>query len=135
MLSAIAFVYFILLSYTCALPSIYRDIQAVLASTFSEAGSPPSKPVEQGWFDPRLNGGRLIDFTTKTKGEPLNVIISANSDPYVLTEAGLHDYAKSIGFSEECLGLHYGHVHTADLGDGDEKKAEQFLARQYYFPI
>ncbi|KAF7987031.1 hypothetical protein HWV62_145 [Athelia sp. TMB] len=38
-------------------------------------------------------------------------------------------------FSEECLGLHYGNVHTADLGDGDEKKAEQFLARQYYFPI
>ena len=60
MLSAIAFVYFILLSYTCALPNIYHDIQAALISTFSEADS-PSKPTVQGWFDPRLNGGRFID--------------------------------------------------------------------------
>lgn len=42
--------------------------------------------------------------------------------------------ARSIGFSEECLGLHYGHVHKADLGDGDSKKSEHILARQYYFP-
>lgn len=41
---------------------------------------------------------------------------------------------RSIGFSEECLGLHYGHVHKADLGDGDSKKSEHILARQYYFP-
>lgn len=42
---------------------------------------------------------------------------------------------RSIGFSEECLGLHYGHIHDADLGDGDGRKPEQFLARQYYFPV
>ncbi|KII90890.1 hypothetical protein PLICRDRAFT_123687 [Plicaturopsis crispa FD-325 SS-3] len=87
------------------------------------------------FVDPRLNGGRLIDFTTQRKGEPLNVIISALSDPFVLTDYGLHYYAKSIGFSEECLGLHYGHIHDADLGDGDGRKPEQFLARQYYFPV
>lgn len=88
-----------------------------------------------GWHDPRLNGGRFLDFTTPKYGEPLNVIISGLSDPYVLTESGLHDYAKSIGFSEECLGLHYGNQHTADLGDGDGRKTQQYLARQYYFPI
>lgn len=43
-------------------------------------------------------------------------------------------FVRSIGFSEECLGLHYGHVHKADLGDGDGKKSEHILARQYYFP-
>lgn len=48
---------------------------------------------------------------------------------------GLHMYAKSIGLSEECLGRHYGDVHDADLGDGDGKKPEQFLARQHYFPV
>lgn len=42
---------------------------------------------------------------------------------------------RSIGYSEECLGLHYGNIHEADLGDGDGRKDEQFLARQYYFPI
>lgn len=48
---------------------------------------------------------------------------------------GLHIYAKSLGFSEECLGKHVGNIHDADLGDGDGKKGEQFLARQHYFPV
>jgi len=87
------------------------------------------------WIDPRINGGRFLDFTTPKFGEPLNVIISAASDPFILTDAGLHYYAKSIGFSEECLGWHLGHIHDADLGDGDGRKPEQFLARQHYFPI
>ena len=42
---------------------------------------------------------------------------------------------RSIGFSHECLGLHFGAVHFADLGDGGGKKPEQFLARQEYFPL
>ena len=33
------------------------------------------------------------------------------------------------------MGLHYGNVHRADLGDGDGRKDEQFLAGQYYFPV
>ncbi|KAF9448725.1 hypothetical protein P691DRAFT_800356 [Macrolepiota fuliginosa MF-IS2] len=107
---------------------------------------PKSKPSFEGddentlprtppWHDPRRNGGRMLDFTTKRYGEPLNVVISGHSDPFVLTEEGLHAYAKSLGFSEECLGLHYGALHEANLGDGDERKTEQYLARQYYFPI
>ncbi|KAI0655373.1 hypothetical protein C8Q70DRAFT_426814 [Cubamyces menziesii] len=94
-------------------------------------------PVEdtEGWTDPRLNGGRFIDYVTNEVGEPLNIIISALSDPFILTESGLHTYVKSIGFSEECLGLHYGHIHEADLGDGLGRKPEQFLGRQHYFPI
>jgi len=88
-----------------------------------------------GWYDPRTNGGQMLDFTTKRLGEPLNVIISGRSDPFILTDEGLHFYAKSLGFSEECLGLHYGHLHEADLGDGDNRKTELYLARQHYFPI
>jgi hypothetical protein len=42
---------------------------------------------------------------------------------------------RSISFSEECLGIHLGNKHDADLGDGDDKKMQQFLARQYYFPF
>lgn len=64
----------------------------------------------------------------------MNVIISNLSDPFVLTEEGFRWYYKSIGFSEECLGLHYGNVHDADLGDGDGRKPEYILARQHYFP-
>ncbi|KAF8999016.1 hypothetical protein BDZ89DRAFT_1096308 [Hymenopellis radicata] len=88
-----------------------------------------------GWTDPRINGGRLLDYTFEDIGEPLNVIISGQSDPFILTDTGFHYYAKSIGFSEECLGLHYGNIHEADLGDGDGRKEEEFLARQYYFPV
>ena len=33
------------------------------------------------------------------------------------------------------MGLHYGHIHQANLGDGDGRKSEAFLARQHYFPI
>ncbi|EPQ50977.1 hypothetical protein GLOTRDRAFT_81547 [Gloeophyllum trabeum ATCC 11539] len=109
--------------------------QSVLAL---QGGRKPERPQDggfEGWYDPRTNGGRMLDWATRKRGEPLNVIISAFSDPYVLTETGFHAYAKSIGFSEECMGLHYGQIHEADLGDGDGRKEEQFLARQTYFPV
>lgn len=51
-------------------------------------------PTTEGWVDPRTNGGQFLDFTTQTKGEPLNVIISAHSDPFILTDWGIHHYAK-----------------------------------------
>ncbi|RDB14884.1 hypothetical protein Hypma_016362 [Hypsizygus marmoreus] len=117
-------VVFLLLSYAVSSP-----IQQVVLSKDS------ADEVLLGWLDPRLNGGRFLDFTTPRYGEPLNVIVSGHSDPYILTDNGFHDYAKSIGFSTECLGLHYGDLHDADLGDGDGRKTEQFLARQYYFPV
>ncbi|KAH8091071.1 hypothetical protein BXZ70DRAFT_954184 [Cristinia sonorae] len=100
-----------------------------------ENGELPPFRDTVGWVDPRLNGGRQLDYTDDRIGEPLNVIISSLSDPYILTETGLHMYAKSIGFSEECLGMHYGHIHEANLGDGLGRKQEQFLARQDYVPV
>jgi len=109
---------------------IAGDSQTVIASKHSSE--------YQGWFDPRVNGGRFLDYTNHKppyRGEPLNIIITALSDPYVLTDEGLRTYSKSIGYSEECLGIHLGGKHYADLGDGDEKKAQQFLVRQHYFPI
>lgn len=90
---------------------------------------------DQGWIDPRFNGGRFLDWSWGDLGEPLNVIISANSDPYILQEDGFRAYSKSIGFSSECLGLHIGDLHKANLGDGNGNQTEQYLARQYSFPI
>ncbi|KAK1221139.1 hypothetical protein PQX77_016057 [Marasmius sp. AFHP31] len=116
-------------------------------------------PFGVGWVDPRINGGRLLDvrctrssssggslrlttyryrywkIVSKKYGEPLNVIISGRSDPYILTDEGFLEYTKSIGFSSECLGLHYGHIHEANLGDGNGRTKEQLLARQHYFPV
>jgi hypothetical protein len=120
-------------SYICcgfATPTALGLKQVVVESHDSDLDS-----VLVPWIDPRINGGRFLDYTTPKFGEPLNVIISAASDPFVLTDSGLHHYAKSIGFSEECLGVHIGQLHDANLGDGDGRKPEQFLARQHYFPI
>ncbi|KAJ7078556.1 hypothetical protein B0H15DRAFT_533513 [Mycena belliarum] len=85
-----------------------------------------------GWLDPRLGGGRLLDYTTKTRGEPLNVIISGTSDPFILTDEGFAAYVRSIGYARECMGMHMGHIHLANLGDGDGRKPEALLFRQHY---
>jgi hypothetical protein len=66
----------------------------------------------------------IMDFMTTRSAFP------ATGQPVFI----LLVYPRSIGFSEECLGLHYGDLHD-DLGDGDGRKIEQYLARQYYFPI
>ncbi|THH18361.1 hypothetical protein EW146_g2602 [Bondarzewia mesenterica] len=114
------------------LRSLFRPEQAVISQGEELTDG---SDITAGWVDPRINGGRFLDYTLPQLGEPLNIIISGLSDPFILTEDGFHNYAKSIGYSEECLGLHYGNIHKADLGDGEGKKAEMFLARQYYFPI
>ncbi|KAL1727134.1 hypothetical protein EV714DRAFT_254174 [Schizophyllum commune] len=106
------------------------DSQQVLTEgSLTEAGD-----VFPGWYDPRQYGGRFLDYATKRgRGEPLNAIISAHSDPFVLTEAGFLAYSQSIGFAQECLGLHKGYVHEADLGNGRE--FEHYLHRESYFPV
>ena len=42
---------------------------------------------------------------------------------------------RSLGYSEECMNIHLGNLHGADLGDGDGVKLQQLIARQDYFPI
>ncbi|KAG6919257.1 hypothetical protein DXG01_008053 [Tephrocybe rancida] len=67
-----------------------------------------------------------MEFTI-TPSSPISALINL--------DLILSRLSRSIGFSEECLGLHIGALHAADLGDGDGRKLEQYLARQYYFPI
>ncbi|GJJ15929.1 hypothetical protein Clacol_010208 [Clathrus columnatus] len=95
----------------------------------------PGTHTDSGWSDPSETGGRMLDWATLRYGEPLNVIISADSDPNILTLEGLKLYANSLGYAEECLGLHAGRLHQADLGDGEGPKDQEYLARQAYFPI
>ncbi|KAF8322093.1 hypothetical protein DL93DRAFT_2205069 [Clavulina sp. PMI_390] len=70
-----------------------------------------------GFDIPADNGGSQLDSSAGL-GEPLNVIISNLSSPEVLTTAGLENWARSIYFSTECLGIHIGGPQTANLGDG-----------------
>ena len=78
-------------------------------------GETPPATDNLGWVDPRLNGGRFLDvcfvyaskyyslsidtamkFTTRKYGEPLNIIISALSDSYILDDVGFRAYSKCV---------------------------------------
>ncbi|KAJ4496167.1 hypothetical protein C8J55DRAFT_545450 [Lentinula edodes] len=84
------------------------------------------------FFDPTANGGSLLDDAGDGLGEPLNVIISGLSSPDVLTESGFENYAKAIGFSTECLGIHIGGPQSANLGDGNGFVNQTVELRQDY---
>ncbi|KAI0743788.1 hypothetical protein C8Q80DRAFT_1237160 [Daedaleopsis nitida] len=70
------------------------------------------------FFDPAADGGTMFVDTLNGLGEPLNVIVSGLSSPGVLSKDGLTNYAKAIGFSIECFGIHLGDPFPANLGDG-----------------
>ena len=57
-------------------------------------------------------------------GEPINVIVSGESDSQVLSPAGFYNYALSLDFGEECLGLHDG-VSITDLKESVMKRSFQ----------
>jgi len=84
------------------------------------------------FYSPLLGGGSMLDDAGDGLGEPLNVIISGLSSPEVLTLDGIVNFAKSIGFSEECLGLHLGAPQSANLGDGNGWVNQTIEIRQDY---
>ncbi|KAF8507377.1 hypothetical protein BU17DRAFT_57478 [Hysterangium stoloniferum] len=98
-----------------------------------------SLPVE-GFFNPEDNSGTMLTsgyFTSPAGlGEPLNAIISANSDAAVLkdqeVDGGLRNYFLSVGFSAECLGQHLGDHQAANLGDGLGDRNETAVIRYNY---
>lgn len=103
----------------------------ISCSTFTYGLHPPqifkrSIPAA-GYFNPLSDGGSFLTQVNDTfppgQGEPLNTIISANSDPRVLVNSaengGLLNFFLSFGFSGECLGQHSGAPQEADLGDGN----------------
>ncbi|RDB25383.1 hypothetical protein Hypma_008099 [Hypsizygus marmoreus] len=71
------------------------------------------------FFDPAVGGGSMLDNAGAGGGEPLNVIISGLSSADVLSDTGIVNYARAIGFSTECFGVHLGDPQSANLGDGN----------------
>ncbi|KAG1735088.1 uncharacterized protein EDB91DRAFT_1295793 [Suillus paluster] len=84
------------------------------------------------FYDPAAGGGSMLIDAGGGYGEPLNVIISGLSSPAVLTYDGAINYARAIGFSEECFGLHLGGLMSANLGDGDGWVNQTIEIRQDY---
>jgi len=85
------------------------------------------------FINPNLGGGSMLNNVGNGLGEPLNVIISALSSPAILTNDGILNFARAIGFSQECLGLHLGTPQSANLGDGNGFVDETMVIRLDYF--
>ncbi|KAJ6489562.1 hypothetical protein C8R47DRAFT_1124740 [Mycena vitilis] len=105
-----------------------------LPSLISATPVTPVAPVEKRAVDfvnPSLNGGSWLDKSAGL-GEPLNVVISAQSSPEVLALDGFLQYAQAIGFNVECLGLHLGNPQTANLGDGRGDVNETEVLRESF---
>ncbi|KAJ4001930.1 hypothetical protein F5050DRAFT_1559717 [Lentinula boryana] len=108
--------------------SFFLAFIAVLPCTYSLVT--PRQGV--AFFNPADNGGSMLDNAGDELGEPLNVIISGLSSAGVLTESGFENYAKAIGFSTECLGIHIGGPQSANLGDGNGFVNQTVELRQDY---
>ncbi|KAF8808799.1 hypothetical protein BYT27DRAFT_7163618 [Phlegmacium glaucopus] len=85
------------------------------------------------FFNPNLSGGSMLDDAGNGLGEPLNVIVSGLSSPAVLTDTGILNFARAIGFSSECLGIHLGAPQSANLGDGNGFVNQTVELRQDFF--
>lgn len=72
----------------------------------------------------------MLDNAGNGLGEPLNVIISGLSSLGVLTNTGIVNFAKAVGFSTECLSIHLGAPQSANLGDGNDFVNQTIELRQ-----
>jgi len=93
-------------------------IQAALDRFMPKQPEPQSVMAEH-FINPTLGGGSFLDKDSGGGGEPLNVIISGLSTPWVLSDGGFVHFANAIGFGKECFDIHLGKPQTANLGDGN----------------
>ncbi|WWD17449.1 hypothetical protein CI109_101890 [Kwoniella shandongensis] len=98
------------------------------------------KRADTAYTNPADNGGYMLTIVNGTYpaglGEPLNVILSAESDALVLKQSvdngGFLNYMLTAGLGEECLGQHLGSDQSANLGDGKGNVTEVEELRYNY---
>ncbi|SJX60023.1 uncharacterized protein SRS1_06437 [Sporisorium reilianum f. sp. reilianum] len=114
---------------------------ATAALTTSFTNALPSAPVRrqtssntQGYYSPAANGGSMLTGNTASGlGEPLDVIVSGQSDAGVLNQAGFEEFSRSFYFSPgSCLNISQGGYQTANLGDGNGAKPQTNIMRYNY---
>ncbi|KAI0299725.1 hypothetical protein B0F90DRAFT_1726818, partial [Multifurca ochricompacta] len=106
-------------------------LQAALNS-FLPKSEPEPASTAISFVNPTPGGGSLLDNTSNGLGEPLNVIISGLSSPWVLTDGGFVHFANAVGFGIECFGAHLGAPQSANLGDGHGWVNQTLELRQDY---
>ncbi|KIY71567.1 hypothetical protein CYLTODRAFT_450734 [Cylindrobasidium torrendii FP15055 ss-10] len=95
---------------------------------------------KEGYINPVAAGKSMLtripwETYPAGQGEPLNMIVSGNSDADVLVDqedGGLQTYFTSLNFSGECLNQQMGNPMQADLADGDGLKNQTAVIRYNY---
>lgn len=109
--------------------SIFSLITILSLAVFQEVYSSPVKlyprqsSSSDGYTNPTNNGGSMLTRINPSSnlGEPLNVIISSNSDQNVLSSyETLSEYFASLYYSlGSCAGITIGGPQEANVGDGN----------------
>ncbi|KAF7789275.1 hypothetical protein EIP86_000216 [Pleurotus ostreatoroseus] len=104
--------------------ALFLTLSALVARSFEAPCVAIDSAIHQpfgivGYYNPTANGGSWLDVAGTGVGEPMNVVISGLSSPDVLTDDGIINFARAIGFSIECFGIHLGDPQSANLGDGN----------------
>ena len=88
---------------------------------------------DTGYTDPTASDGRMLTVVAGSKnrnGEPLNVIVSNKSDPWVLSQDGFTNYSRSLNFRPgDCSLLTFGSNQRANLGDGNGARVQDGIQR------
>ncbi|GAA5960025.1 hypothetical protein JCM3765_006139 [Sporobolomyces pararoseus] len=89
-----------------------------------------------GFYNPTENGGSWLTKWNNwwAGGEPLNVVISSNSDFRIIQDFDTFlDYCTSLRFSKQCLQWEDGDsLQAADLGDGNKLVNQTTIMRYNY---
>ncbi|PWN38799.1 hypothetical protein IE81DRAFT_327131 [Ceraceosorus guamensis] len=121
------------------LPTIALAACTLLAATLRVAGRPSRHSLSPrqsatGYANPTDNGGSWLTTTAVGLGEPLNVIISGESDEGVLSEEGVVEYFRSLFYSEgSCFNITLGNEQAANLGDGQGTLNQTDIKRYNYY--
>ncbi|KIM78948.1 hypothetical protein PILCRDRAFT_581023 [Piloderma croceum F 1598] len=107
-----------------------RSLVVALAVQASFAVASPLFERAVDFYSPSARGGSMLDNAGSGEGEPLNIIISGLSSSTVLDDAGFLNFARAIGFSTECFGIHIGDPQSANLGDGNGPVNQTIELRQ-----
>lgn len=81
---------------------------SLLTLATSSPLTPRATSTSNGFADPTNGGGSWLTNANDGFGEPINVVVSGNSDVQVLDPQGFYNYALSLEFGTECLGEHLG---------------------------
>ncbi|ETS63262.1 hypothetical protein PaG_01537 [Moesziomyces aphidis] len=109
-------------------------LASVLTSSWTHAlpsGLDRRQSETQGYYSPATNGGSMLTGNTASGlGEPLNVIVSGQSDSGVLSQDGFEEFSRALYFSPgSCLNISQGGYQTANLGDGNGAKPQTNIMR------